>query len=131
MLTVGPFIGYVCVLSCLSHVWLFATLWTVACQALCPWDSPGKNTRVGCCVLPKGIFPPRDWTHVFYIFSIDRLFFATSATWEALYRLRILSAISNCHTNAVHALQAVDLKQAVIHVMSSYTLTTSLGQVFI
>ena len=24
----------------------FATLWTVACQA--PWDSLGKNTRVGC-----------------------------------------------------------------------------------
>ena len=24
-----------------------ATLWTVAHQALCPWDSPGKNTGVG------------------------------------------------------------------------------------
>ena len=23
---------YVCMLSCFSHVWLFATLWTVACQ---------------------------------------------------------------------------------------------------
>ena len=64
----------------LSHVWLFATPWTAACQAplsstiswhacmlsrsvvsdslpphglwpvrlLCPWDSPGKNTGVGC-----------------------------------------------------------------------------------
>ena len=26
----------------LSHVWLFATPWTV--RLLCPWDSPGKNT---------------------------------------------------------------------------------------
>ena len=59
-----------------SYVWLFATPWTVACQAslsitnswslpklvsssvqphrwqptrlLCPWDSPGKNTEVDC-----------------------------------------------------------------------------------
>ena len=23
---------------------------------LCPWDSPGKNTRVGCCFLLQGIF---------------------------------------------------------------------------
>ena len=31
----------------LSHVWLFATPWTVAYQAP-PWDSSGKNTGVGC-----------------------------------------------------------------------------------
>ena len=24
---------------------------------LCPWDSPGKNTGVGCHVLLQGIFP--------------------------------------------------------------------------
>ena len=24
------------------------TPWTVACRLLCPWDFPGKNTRVGC-----------------------------------------------------------------------------------
>ena len=39
----------------LSHVRLFATPWTVAYQA--PWDSPGKNTRVGCPFLLQGIFP--------------------------------------------------------------------------
>ena len=33
-----------------------AALWTVACQALCPWDSPGKNTGVGCHALLQGIF---------------------------------------------------------------------------
>ena len=36
-----------CVLSRFSHVRLCATLWTAACQLLCPWDSPGKNTGVG------------------------------------------------------------------------------------
>ena len=33
----------------------FATLWTVACQAPL-WDSPGKNTGVGCYALLQGIF---------------------------------------------------------------------------
>ena len=34
-------------LSHFSHVRLFATLWTVAHQVLCPWDSPDKNIGVG------------------------------------------------------------------------------------
>ena len=32
-----------------------ATLWAAA--LLCPWDSPGKNTGVGCHCLLQGIFP--------------------------------------------------------------------------
>ena len=46
-----------CVLSCFSHVLLFATLWPVACKFLCLWDSPGKSTGVGCHSLLQGIFP--------------------------------------------------------------------------
>ena len=46
-----------CVFSRVSRVLLFATLWTVACQALLSWDSPGKNTRVGSHSLLQGIFP--------------------------------------------------------------------------
>ena len=45
-----------CILSHFSCVWLFATSWTVACQAPL-WDSPGKNTGVGCYFLLQGIFP--------------------------------------------------------------------------
>ena len=41
-------------LSVFSHVWLFVTLWTS--KLLCPWDSPGKNTGVGCHFLLQGIF---------------------------------------------------------------------------
>ena len=26
-------------------------------KLLCPWDSPGKNTRVGCHFLLQGVFP--------------------------------------------------------------------------
>ena len=43
-------------LGCFSHVQLFATLWTVAHQFLCPWNSPDKNTGVGCRALLPGIF---------------------------------------------------------------------------
>ena len=40
---------YLLLLLCrFSHVRLCATPWTAAHQALCPWDSPGKNTGVGC-----------------------------------------------------------------------------------
>ena len=36
----------------LSGVWLLATPWTTAHQALHPWDFPGKSTGVGChCLL--------------------------------------------------------------------------------
>ena len=33
-----------------------ATPWTVANRLLCPWNSPGKNTGVGCHALLQGIF---------------------------------------------------------------------------
>ena len=46
--------------SCLT---LFdSTDW--ACHPLCPWDSPGKNTGVGCCVLLQGVFPTLGWNCV-------------------------------------------------------------------
>ena len=33
-----------------------ATPWTAVHQAVCPWDSPGKNARVGCLFLLQRIF---------------------------------------------------------------------------
>ena len=48
----------------LSHVHLFATPWTVVCQApLSPWNSPGKNTGVGSFSLLQGIFPTQELNH--------------------------------------------------------------------
>ena len=47
-----------CMLSRFSRVQLFATLWTIARQLLCSWDSPSKNTRVGCYAFFQGTF----WT---------------------------------------------------------------------
>ena len=39
----------------LSRVQLFATPWTGAARLLCPWNSPGKNTGVGCHFLLQNI----------------------------------------------------------------------------
>ena len=37
---------------------------------LCPWDFPGKNTKVGCHFLPQGIFPTQgsslDFLHLLH-----------------------------------------------------------------
>ena len=35
---------------------LFVTPWTMPFRLLCPWDSLGMNTGVGCCGLLQGIF---------------------------------------------------------------------------
>ena len=52
---------YLCVCVCMhaqswSHAWLFATPWTIAHQAPSPWDSPGKNTKLGSLSLLQVIF---------------------------------------------------------------------------
>ena len=43
------------VLCLVAQSCLFETLWTA--KFLCSWDSPGKNTAVGCHALLQGIFP--------------------------------------------------------------------------
>ena len=40
------------------------TPWTVACSLLCPWNSLGKNTAVGCQCLSGGSSQPRARTQV-------------------------------------------------------------------
>ena len=43
---------HACMLSRFSHIGLFETLWTVACQAPLSWDSLGKNWNVLPCPPP-------------------------------------------------------------------------------
>ena len=43
-----------CVLSHFSHVWLFATPWTVAPRLLSPWDSPRQEYWSGFPCPPPG-----------------------------------------------------------------------------
>ena len=51
---------YTCAQS-LCQIWCFVAPWTVACQALCLWNFPGKNTGVDCCFLLQGFFPTQGW----------------------------------------------------------------------
>ena len=74
----------VCMLSCFSHVQLFATLWTVACQAPL---STGFSRQEYWSVLPCP--PPRDFPvpgfepTCLMSPALGSMFFITSATWEA------------------------------------------------
>ena len=45
-----------CCAESLSHVRLCTAPWTAAPRLLCPWDSPGKSTGVGCHARLQGIF---------------------------------------------------------------------------
>ena len=45
-----------CVLSRFSRVWLFMTYGPQPTRLFSPWDSPVKNTGVGCHALLQGIF---------------------------------------------------------------------------
>ena len=51
-----PMLGFSQTELCMCSVWLFAA--PMDCR---PWDSPGKNTGVGCHVLPQAILPTQGW----------------------------------------------------------------------
>ena len=48
----------------LSHVWLFATPWTVPTRLLCPWDFPGKMQEWVAISYSRGSSWPRNQTNV-------------------------------------------------------------------
>ena len=52
----------------------------------CPWDSPGKNTGVGCHALLQGNLPNPGIEPMFLTFpALAGGFFTTRATWEDKY----------------------------------------------
>ena len=53
-------------------------------RLLCPWDSPGENTRVGCHALLQGIFPTQGLnSHLLCLPALAGGFFTNSTIWEA------------------------------------------------
>ena len=51
---------------------------SIACQLLCPWDFPGKNTVVGCHFLLQGLFPTqRSNPHLLHWQALADGFFTT------------------------------------------------------
>ena len=70
---------HVCVLNHFGYGLLCST------RLLCSWDSPGKNTGVGCRALLQGIFPIQEWNPTSLMPpAFARGFFTTSTTWQAL-----------------------------------------------
>ena len=67
----------------LSHVWPFAPSGLTPASVLCPWDSPGKNTGMGCHSSSRGSSRPRDRTCISCVSVSAGGFFTTSATGEA------------------------------------------------
>ena len=51
---------------------------------LCPWNSPGKNSGVGCHALLQGTFPTKGSNPHLLSPALTGEFFTTSATWKVL-----------------------------------------------
>ena len=69
-------------LSCFSHVRLFVTVWTVACQAPLSMGFSRKN-GVGCHALLQGISHPQGLSpRLLYAGVLAGGFFTTGASWE-------------------------------------------------
>ena len=66
-------------LSHFSSVQPSVTPWTVTPRLLCPWDSPGKNTGVGCNALLQGIVPSQG-LNPGLLHALAGVFFTTSTT---------------------------------------------------
>ena len=57
-------------------------------RLLCPWDFPGRNTRMACHFLLQRILWLRDQTHISWGSCIGRQIPYHWATWEALKSLQ-------------------------------------------
>ena len=86
------------VVDLLSCVQLLRPHGLVAYQALCPWDSPGKNTGVGCYFLLQGIFPTQEWNqgllHCRHFFTVLSHGGSYLIVWEV--KVKSLSRVRLC-----------------------------------
>ena len=84
---------HACMLSRFSHVWVFATLWTVAREApLSMGFFRQKYWRGFPCLPPEDL--PNQGTEPASLTSpaLAGRFFTTSASWQALWKVGILQA---------------------------------------
>ena len=80
-----PFSRCVCVLSCFSCSWLFATLWTVACQGLLSiWILQARILEWVSMSFPRGSSQPRDRTRVSWSPCIAGRFLTTEPPGKPL-----------------------------------------------
>ena len=82
-----------CKLSSCSRVWLCVTLWTVTLQAPLSMGFYRQEYPTGLPCPPLGDPPDPGIELSFLVSCIGRLFFTTTATWEALYRINFVFLI--------------------------------------
>ena len=74
---------------CFSHVWFFCDprgLWPT--RLLCLWDSPGRNTGVGCHFLLQGIFLTQGSNPPLLYWQADSLVLSYQESSEVENRLK-------------------------------------------
>ena len=120
----------VCMLSRFSCAQLFATLWTVAHQALCPWDSLGKNTGVGCHALLQGIFPTQESNpHLLQLLHCRQILYrwATREAPNITHCLHLIQLCSSCSSVVPSACTVVQLSPSAAPECSTFNLSQHQG----
>ena len=85
-----------CVLTCFSHVQLFMTPWTVACQAPLSMGFSKQEYWSGLPCPPPGDLPnPGTEPESLMSPALAGGFFTTNATWEA--PISLLNRVSSCY----------------------------------
>ena len=97
---------HVRVLSCFSRIWLFVTLWTVACQAPLSMQFSRKEYWSGLPCPPPGDLPkPEIEPYVLSLMSpaLAGGFFTTSTTWKVPFYWSLMQNGNNWLRNKLLA----------------------------
>ena len=88
-------------------------------RLLCPWDSPGRNTGVGCCVLFQGIFLTQGLNPVF-LHCRQILYHLSHQPGKIFLLLEVTNKIT--HTIYFYSYSATIIILGFIHVLYSISL---------
>ena len=88
-----------CVLSCSVVSDSLQPCGLEPARLLCPWDSPGKNTGVGCHALLQGIFPTQGWNPHLLCLPHWQVGALPLVTWEALQVRVAINCVTHTHTD--------------------------------
>ena len=80
------------------------------CRFLCPWESPGKNTGMGCHILLQGAFPTLEWIYISYVSCTAGGPFTTSATHLGLPFSKLVYTVKNLFLWSILLLSNLSLK---------------------
>ena len=108
--------AHACMLSPFSRVWLVATLWIITCKLLCPWDSPGKNTGIGCYALLQGISIQISNPHLLYLLHYRQILYCWATqkvhvcmnVYIYIYTIFYIHSSFDGHLGCIHVLATVN-----------------------